>query len=94
MCLYTGSRAAPREIDLDNSILPPVDHHHVRVGTPPRTISLAEHHFPSANDEQQMSPDVISKRDFDQSSVGSIEDKRALTLSRPRKFQQDLFNVR
>lgn len=89
----TGSRAAPREIDLDNSILPAVDNDHVRVGTPPRTISLAEHHFPSAADEPQMSPENLH-RDFDQNSVGSVEDKRALTILRPQKFQQDLFNTR
>lgn len=93
---FTGSRSAPREIVLDNSILP-VETEHVRVSTPPRTISLADHHFPSASDEPQYSPERDSNRhrDFDQSSVGSVEDKRALSLAKPRKFyQQDLLNTR
>lgn len=92
----TGSRSAPREIILDNSILP-IETEHVRVSTPPRTISLAEHHFPSASDEPQFSPSQDSNhhRDYDQNSVGSVEDKRTLSLAKPRKFyQQDLLNTR
>lgn len=90
-----GSRAAPREIQLDNSILPK-ETDHIRVGTPPRTISLADHHFPSAADESEHTPGADSQtRDFDQSSVGSLEDRRSLTLARPKKsYQQDLFNTR
>lgn len=90
-----GTRAAPREIDLDNSILP-VESHHPRVSTPPRVITLSEHHFPSASDEPQMSPDNLRHRmpDFDQSSVGSVEDKLALRIAKPRKYTQDLLNTR
>lgn len=92
--LFAGSRAAPREIDLDNSILPAIDNDHVRVGTPPRTISLAEHHFPSAAEGPRMSSDANLHRDFDQSSVGSVGDKRKLSITKPLKYQQDLFNSR
>jgi len=90
---HFGSRAAPREIVLDNSILPK-DTDHIRVGTPPRTISLADHHFPSAADEAELTPDIGSHHDFDQSSVGSLDEKRSMSLVRPKKlYQQDLFNT-
>lgn len=46
---HLGTKSAPREIMLENSIMPK-DPGFVRVSTPPRMISLAEHHFPSATD--------------------------------------------
>lgn len=79
---------------LDNSILP-TETNSVRVSTPPRVITLSEHHFPSATDDQY-TPDEEhgNHREFDQSSIGSIEDKRLL-VSKPKKmFQNDLFNTR
>lgn len=49
---HLGTKSAPREIMLENSILPK-DPGFVRVSTPPRVITLSEHHFPSASDEPQ-----------------------------------------
>lgn len=50
--LTSGSKSAPREMMLENSILPK-DPSHIRVSTPPRVITLSEHHFPSASDEPE-----------------------------------------
>jgi mitochondrial fission factor len=41
---------------LENSILPK-DPGFVRVSTPPRVITLENHHFPSANDEPEHEDD-------------------------------------
>uniref|UniRef100_A0A1Q3F4J4 Putative transport and golgi organization n=1 Tax=Culex tarsalis TaxID=7177 RepID=A0A1Q3F4J4_CULTA len=49
---HLGTKSAPREIMLENSILPK-DPGFVRVSTPPRVITLSEHHFPSASDEPE-----------------------------------------
>lgn len=49
---------------LENSILPK-DPGFVRVSTPPRVISLSEHHFPSASDEPEE-----QHRDFDEEKYG------------------------
>lgn len=48
---HLETRSAPREIQLENSILPKNPTDFVRVQTPPRTITLNDHHFPSASDE-------------------------------------------
>ena len=48
---HLGTRSAPREIQLENSILPKNPSGFVRVQTPPRTITLNEHHFPSASED-------------------------------------------
>uniref|UniRef100_A0A1L8DUI7 Putative transport and golgi family organization n=1 Tax=Nyssomyia neivai TaxID=330878 RepID=A0A1L8DUI7_9DIPT len=54
---HHGTRSAPREILLENSIMSSkVDKEKVRVSTPPRTISLAEHYFPTATDHHDESP--------------------------------------
>lgn len=47
---HLGTRSAPREILLENSILPK-NPGFVRVATPPRVITLNDHHFPSASDQ-------------------------------------------
>lgn len=94
-CVFhlAGTRAAPREILLDNSILPN-DKKEVRVSTPPRMITLSEHHFPSATDDQYTPDEEPTTHEFEPSSAGSIDDKR-LTLHKPKKFfHQDLFNIR
>lgn len=49
---HLGTRSAPREIDLENSVLPK-DPDFIRVATPPRIIKLSDHIFPSASDEQK-----------------------------------------
>ncbi|XP_055383388.1 transport and Golgi organization protein 11 [Condylostylus longicornis] len=46
---HLGTRSTPREIVLDNSILP-TDPGFVRVQTPPRVITLSEHVFPTIED--------------------------------------------
>lgn len=48
---HLETRSAPREILLDNSILPKNPSGFVRVQTPPRVITLTDHHFPSASEE-------------------------------------------
>uniref|UniRef100_A0A1A9W3N1 Mff-like domain-containing protein n=1 Tax=Glossina brevipalpis TaxID=37001 RepID=A0A1A9W3N1_9MUSC len=48
---HLETRSTPREIQLENSILPKNPSGNVRVQTPPRTITLNEHHFPSASEE-------------------------------------------
>lgn len=47
--LITGTKAPPREIQLDNAVLP-TDPGMIRVSTPPRVITLDQHYFPSADD--------------------------------------------
>uniref|UniRef100_A0A1B6I7T5 Mff-like domain-containing protein n=1 Tax=Homalodisca liturata TaxID=320908 RepID=A0A1B6I7T5_9HEMI len=47
---HFGTRAPPRELQFENSVMPP-DPGFVRVQTPPRVITLDEHYFPSADDE-------------------------------------------
>lgn len=90
-----GTRTAPREIVLDNSILQPHEPNPVRVSTPPRVITLSEHRFPSAA-EDQYTPDVehVNGAEFDHSSLGSLED-RTLAVSKPKKlFNNDMFHTR
>lgn len=48
---HLETRSAPREILLENSILAKDSSDMVRVRTPPRTITLTDHHFPSASEE-------------------------------------------
>ncbi|XP_043642278.1 transport and Golgi organization protein 11 [Drosophila teissieri] len=49
---HLETRSAPREIQLENSILPKNPSVGlVRVQTPPRIITLTDHHFPSASEE-------------------------------------------
>jgi mitochondrial fission factor len=55
--VISGTKSAPREILLDNSILPKKDPGFVRVSTPPRVITLSDHHFPSASDERSADED-------------------------------------
>ncbi|XP_059614760.1 transport and Golgi organization protein 11 isoform X2 [Phlebotomus argentipes] len=50
---HHGTRSAPREILLENSIMSRGEHGQVRVSTPPRTISLAEHYFPTASEPDE-----------------------------------------
>lgn len=90
---FIGTRSAPREIILDNTILPS-DVGHVRVSTPPRVITLSEHHFPSASEEPQYQNDE-GQDEYESNSVNSSDDRR-LVPSKPtrRLFNQDLMNQR
>lgn len=48
--MISGTKSAPREIVLENSILPK-ERGQVRVQTPPRVITLDHHYFPAASDD-------------------------------------------
>ncbi|XP_026763972.2 transport and Golgi organization protein 11 [Galleria mellonella] len=52
---HIGTKAPPREIQLDNAVLP-TDPGMIRVSTPPRVITLDQHYFPSADDFPQGIP--------------------------------------
>lgn len=55
-----GTRAPPREIVLDNSMLP-TEPESIRVHTPPRVITLDKYQFPMVDDklDDNMQKDVI-----------------------------------
>ncbi|XP_058058140.1 transport and Golgi organization protein 11 isoform X1 [Anopheles bellator] len=74
LVLTSGTKSAPREIMLENSILPK-DPGFVRVSTPPRVITLNEHHFPSASDEpEENAKDNLQEDDYGPGSLESVED--------------------
>lgn len=50
---HVGTKAPPRELILENSIMPP-DPGLIRVQTPPRVITLDEYSFPAADDMPNM----------------------------------------
>lgn len=80
---------------LEHSILQPKNDMPVRVSTPPRVITLSEHRFPSAT-EDQYTPDVEHSNgpEYEHSSIGSMED-RQFAVSKPKKlFTNDFFNTR
>nr|CAD7439760.1 unnamed protein product [Timema bartmani] len=52
---HFGTRAPPRELLLENSIMPS-DPGSVRVATPPRVITLDEHYFPTADEYMSLPP--------------------------------------
>lgn len=94
--IISGTRTAPREIILDNSIInPQQDNNPVRVSTPPRVITLSEHRFPTAAEDQYTPDEEHSQpHEYDRSSVGSIEDKR-MAVTKPKKlFTNEFFNTR
>lgn len=73
---HLGTKSAPREIMLENSILPK-DPGFVRVSTPPRVITLSEHHFPSASDELEEDEKDRNEQNYDDyepRSLDSMED--------------------
>ncbi|XP_058450771.1 transport and Golgi organization protein 11 isoform X2 [Malaya genurostris] len=70
---HLGTKSAPREIMLENSILPK-DPGLVRVSTPPRVITLSQHHFPSASDEPEEETDPNELDDYEPRSLESTED--------------------
>lgn len=69
-----GTRSAPREITLDNSIINPKDADSVRVSTPPRIITLSEHYYPTGPDESETGH---NDELLDNNSVQSSEDLRS-----------------
>lgn len=48
---YVGTRATPREIALENAVLPP-EPGMVRIPTPPRILTLDDHYFPTVDEEE------------------------------------------
>lgn len=48
---HVGTRALPREIMLENAVLPP-EPGMVRVQTPPRILTLDSHYFPAVDEEE------------------------------------------
>ena len=48
---HVGTRAPPREITLENAVLPP-EQGMVRVQTPPRILTLDNHYFPAVDEEE------------------------------------------
>ncbi|XP_035896993.1 transport and Golgi organization protein 11 isoform X1 [Anopheles stephensi] len=85
LVLTSGTKSAPREIMLENSILPK-DPGFVRVSTPPRVITLSEHHFPSASDEpEENAKDNNQEDNYGPASLESIEDPNSSNayFSRP-----------
>lgn len=64
---YMETRSAPREMQLENSILPknPIMEH-VRVQTPPRTITLTDHYFPSASEDNSPNRMYGNANDLDE----------------------------
>lgn len=83
--LTSGTKSAPREIMLENSILPK-DPGFVRVSTPPRVITLSEHHFPSASDEpEENAKDNNQDDNYGPASLDSMEDPNSSNgyFSRP-----------
>ncbi|KAK6633303.1 hypothetical protein RUM44_003904 [Polyplax serrata] len=50
---YYGTTAPPREVVLENTVMPP-DPGMIRVQTPPRVITLSEHYFPTVEDDDEM----------------------------------------
>lgn len=54
--MISGTKSAPREIVLENSVLPK-EHGQVRVQTPPRVITLDHHYFPAASDDLENEDD-------------------------------------
>lgn len=91
---HLGTKSAPREIVLENSILPK-DPGFVRVSTPPRVISLAEHHFPSATERSQ--EDDYRKEhneqnydDYEPRSLDSIEEANgSMRVGNKQRYAQD-----
>lgn len=49
---HVSSKSTPRELQLENSFLPPTMEE-VRVSTPPRSIRLEEHSFPTVDNDEE-----------------------------------------
>lgn len=91
---FIGTRTAPREIMLDNSILQQQDPNPVRISTPPRAITLNDHPFPTASDDQYTPEnEAHAAHEYDQNSIGSIEDRRQQANKTKKLFQND-YSVR
>ncbi|XP_017758067.1 PREDICTED: transport and Golgi organization protein 11 isoform X1 [Eufriesea mexicana] len=65
---HIGTRAPPREITLENAVLPP-EPGIVRVQTPPRVLTLDNHYFPTV-DEEESNSYLTETKDFSSQSCG------------------------
>lgn len=71
---HIGTPAPPRELIMENTIMPP-DPGLIRVQTPPRSITLDEHYFPSAADVFEMdNEDNIEHNSFKRNKEYAAED--------------------
>ncbi|XP_014213483.1 transport and Golgi organization protein 11 [Copidosoma floridanum] len=50
---HIGTKAPPREIALENAVLPSVETPAVRCITPPRVLTLDTHYFPTADEDNR-----------------------------------------
>lgn len=82
---FTGTKAPPREIQLDNAVLP-TDPGMIRVSTPPRVITLDQHYFPSADDFPQGMPTNSPPRNS--RNYRSQGDGARSTTPRPDNFNE------
>lgn len=82
--MITGTKATPREIQLDNAVLP-TDPGMIRVSTPPRVITLDQHYFPSADDFPRGVPNSPPRNVRSYRSQG---DGARSTTPRPDNFNE------
>lgn len=66
---HVGTRAPPREITLENAVLPP-EAGIVRVQTPPRILTLDDHYFPAVDEEEPNSYPTETKDSLSSKSHG------------------------
>ncbi|XP_076246810.1 transport and golgi organization 11 isoform X2 [Calliopsis andreniformis] len=59
---HIGTKAPPREITLENAVLPP-EPGMVRVQTPPRILTLDNHYFPAVDEEDPNSYIITEPKD-------------------------------
>jgi hypothetical protein len=80
--VLSGTKSAPREIELERSILPK-DPGFVRVSTPPRVITLHQHHFPSASDEPEVEDEDLKY--FEPKTLQFAEDTKKVSNKSNKK---------
>ncbi|XP_033307681.1 transport and Golgi organization protein 11 isoform X2 [Bombus bifarius] len=66
---HVGTRAPPREITLENAVLPS-EAGMVRVQTPPRILTLDDHYFPAVDEEEPNSYPTETKDSLSSKSHG------------------------
>lgn len=71
---------------LENSILPK-DPGFIRVSTPPRVISLNDHHFPSASDEPEEEHQQTRNRN-EPKSLDFFDDQRSGISNKSKRYEQ------
>lgn len=78
---------------LDNSILESGmknrEPEYIRVSTPPRVITLSEHHFPSASDEPERDEDDEEARSYFEPKHLEFTEETKKNQRNNRKFNQN-----